>query len=354
MWTERHQIQMFVLIWLFSVRGGNADKGRVSQLEPDVSRRNCGIIINDITASDSGEYRLRVESTSPFGGKEHGYTFPSRATVSVKDLTQKPTVTIPPLIEGQQTSLSCTAPGLCSGSAPEITWTFRGPGENDSNITGNIIDYKTEILNAVSQRQSSTLTFNPSYIQHHNTEVTCKVSFLNNITTEETVILSVTLYPKILNSSKCEVQSEVLTCVCISEGFPLPTIEWLQLENHTEYSVMTTISKHRVNSTLVLTVRDHSNTVVNCVSSNDVGKVKHSFTITTAERREDQNGPSAVIPLAIVAAVSLIGNVVCIICLMFLWNKRKTVKPNQEDRTYASLHKTGPSAEYDVIGQPLN
>ncbi|KAM6936299.1 myeloid cell surface antigen CD33-like isoform 1-T2 [Lycodopsis pacificus] len=153
-------------------------KGRVSLLEPDVSQKNCSIIINDLTESDSGSYQFRVQS-----GSGSGFTFSLKANVSVKGLTQKPTVMIPALTEGQQTTLTCTAPGLCSGSDPNITWTWRGAGEKHSHITGNIT--------AVTQRHSSTLTFNPS-AEQHGTDVTCKVSFTNGITTEETVTLNVT------------------------------------------------------------------------------------------------------------------------------------------------------------------
>ena len=95
---------------------------------------------------------------------------------------------IPPLTQGQQTTLTCTAPGLCSGSVPTITWMWRGTGENDSHITGDIM---TENLTAVTQRHSSTLTFNSS-AEHHGTDVTCKVSFTGDTTTEETVTLNVT------------------------------------------------------------------------------------------------------------------------------------------------------------------
>ncbi|KAM6995161.1 myelin-associated glycoprotein-like [Tautogolabrus adspersus] len=256
-------------------------KGRVSLLEPDVFQRNCSIIINDLTASDSGSYQLRVNDR--FGGRPDTFQYQQRATVLVKDLTQKPTLMVPPLTEGLQTTLSCTAPGLCSGPAPEITWMWRG-GENDSYITGNITDFKTESLTDVAQRHSSTLNFTPS-AKHHGTKITCKVGFKNKITTEETVTLSMTLYPKILNSSKCEVQSDVLTCVCASEGFPLPTIKWPLLKNHTQYSVTTTVTSNTVTSTLLLTVKDQSNTVVECVSSSEVGDVKQSLTIITSERR---------------------------------------------------------------------
>ncbi|XP_037642092.1 myelin-associated glycoprotein-like isoform X5 [Sebastes umbrosus] len=464
-------------------------KGRVSLLLPDVSQRTCSIIINDVTESDSGSYQLRVNSDLFRRGD--GYS--SRVNVSVKDLIQKPTVMIPPLTEGQQTTLTCTAPGLFSGSEPNITWTWRGAGEKASHITGNITALKTEYLTAVTQRHSSTLMFNPSVTQHHGTEVTCKVTFTNNITTEETVTLNVTYvkqvkttgntsvkegetlnltcsvdsfppslitwtkssdenmlngtkpnlqietstglqnntetFPqeesgmgtfsisnvtreysgqyicrvkhvnntlmenvdvtviyletpvitgdttvkkgdavnltcsvesvpppshitwtilgsninlhngpdadlqndkgsntlvipnvtaedsgryictaqhldetvtayadvtvtwlsKILNSG-CMILSDVLTCVCISEGFPLPTIKWPLLENHAEYSVTTTVSNHTVNSTATLTVKDHSNTSVECVSSNENGEAKENLTvqINTSEE-EDQS-----------------------------------------------------------------
>ncbi|XP_034553713.1 sialic acid-binding Ig-like lectin 6 [Notolabrus celidotus] len=325
-------------------------RGRVSLLEPDVSKKNCSIIIKDLTASDSGSYQIRVNGFIMFM-KEDGYTFSSRATVAVEDLTQKPAVMIPPLTEGQQTTLSCTAPGLCSGSVPEITWMWRrggggGGGENHTYLTGNITAFQIEHLSAVSQRHVSTLTLNPSFTNHHSTEVTCRVSFINNITTEETVTLKVNSYPKILHSSKCKVQREVMTCVCISDGFPLPTIKWSLMWNHTKSSVTTAVANTTANSTLVLNVKDHSNIAVQCVSSNVVGEVKKSLTITTSERVEDQHGK--LLPWA-VTAVSLILNVALIISLMFLWKKRKTVKPNQEDRTYMSLQKKDQSPEYDVI-----
>ncbi|GLD73584.1 sialic acid-binding Ig-like lectin 14 isoform X1 [Lates japonicus] len=117
-----------------------------------------------------------VRSSSAYtGASEWGRT-------SCQSLSQKPTVMVPPLTEGQQTTLTCTAPGLCSGSDPKITWTWRGAGEKDPHITGNI---------TANQGRTSTLTFNLS-AEHHGTEVTCKVSFRGDMTTEETVTLNVT------------------------------------------------------------------------------------------------------------------------------------------------------------------
>ncbi|TDH11462.1 hypothetical protein EPR50_G00061120 [Perca flavescens] len=60
---------------------------------------------------------------------------------------------------------------------------------------------------------------------------------------------------------------------------PLPTITWPLLKNHAEYSVITAVSHHTVNSTVTLTVKDHSNTSVECVSSNQNGEVKANLII---------------------------------------------------------------------------
>ncbi|KAK2844930.1 hypothetical protein Q5P01_011589 [Channa striata] len=304
----------------------SAFKKRVSLLEPDTSQNNCSIIINDVKESDSGSYQLRVNGLK-FGNKD-GFTFSPRATVSVKGLSQKPTVTVPPLTEGHQTTLTCTAPGLCSGSVPEITWTWRGAGVQDSHITGNITDFKTENLTVVTQRHRSTLTFNPS-AQHHGTEVTCKVKFTGNIITEETVTLNVTyvkkvkitgdtrvqeVVPKIFNDSSCVNQSDVLTCVCVSEGVPLPTIRWPLLETHTEYSVTNTVSNHTVTSRIRLSLSAHSTTTFECVSSNDNGQTKHNVSVKNDLYRTADLGPSAVLPWTI-AAVSLCVNIF-LICLV--------------------------------------
>uniref|UniRef100_A0A668RTQ6 Ig-like domain-containing protein n=1 Tax=Oreochromis aureus TaxID=47969 RepID=A0A668RTQ6_OREAU len=73
--------------------------------------------------------------------------------------------------------------------------------------------------------------------------------------------------------------TQVLTCVCLSEGFPLPTVKWPFLNNHTDYSVLTTVSNHTVNSTVSLTVKNNGNTTFECISNNGMGEAKESLTI---------------------------------------------------------------------------
>ncbi|XP_014908570.1 hemicentin-1-like [Poecilia latipinna] len=208
-------------------------KGRVSLLEPDVSQRNCSIMINDLTESDSGNYHFRVKGN--MNGKSDGFSYRKTTDVSVSGLSQKPSVMIPPLTEGQQVTLTCTAPGLCSGSPPNITWMWRGKGEKDSHIIGNTTALKTENLTAFTQRHVSTLTFNYS-ADHHNTSITCKVSFTGGITTEETVTLNVTYLRKPQISGRATVrEGDDLNLTCSVDSFPPTVIGWSKSTKQAEH-----------------------------------------------------------------------------------------------------------------------
>ncbi|XP_040899425.1 hemicentin-1-like isoform X1 [Toxotes jaculatrix] len=214
--------------------------GRVSLLEPDVSLKNCSIIINDLREADSGSYQFRVNGV--LNGRPDRFLFYSRANVSIKGLSQKPTVMIPPLTAGQQSTLTCTAPGLCSGSDPKITWMWSRARAKDSHISGNITDFKTENVTAVTQSNSSTLTFNSS-AEHHSTNVTCQVSFRGNITTEETVTLSVNYVKEVKITGNTSVkEDETLNLTCSVESFPPSFIKWMKfseqnIQNGTETNV---------------------------------------------------------------------------------------------------------------------
>uniref|UniRef100_A0A8C6LWX6 Ig-like domain-containing protein n=1 Tax=Nothobranchius furzeri TaxID=105023 RepID=A0A8C6LWX6_NOTFU len=135
-------------------------------------------------------------------------------------LKQKPTLVVPPLTEGQQTTLTCTAPGLCPGSPPNITW-------------------------------SSTLTFNPS-AEHHGTNITCKISFTGDTTTEETVTLSVTY----------------LNLTCSVESFPPSLIKW---------------TKHSENKVYVQTDSGSASLLIPNVTTEDSGRY-----ICTAEHLDEK------------------------------------------------------------------
>ncbi|XP_067367058.1 sialic acid-binding Ig-like lectin 14 isoform X2 [Channa argus] len=148
-------------------------KERVSMLEPDLSKKNCSITIRNLKKSDSGFYEVRVYGK--FSGTKDDYMLSNKTNITVTDLRQKPTVTISSQKLGEQTTVTCTAPGLCSEPVPQITWKWRGNAENVFHDTV----------------KSSNLTFNLS-AEHHGAQVTCKISFTGNMTTEETLTLNVT------------------------------------------------------------------------------------------------------------------------------------------------------------------
>ncbi|XP_060936968.1 sialic acid-binding Ig-like lectin 14 [Limanda limanda] len=235
-------------------------KGRVSLLESDVNQKNCSIIINDLKESDSGEYQLRVIALQ----MEDALTFSQKATVAVKGLSQRPTVMIPPLTEGQQTTLTCTAPGLCSGSEPTFTWRWRGRGESDTDLTGNITAIETENVTEFAKRSSSTLSFSPS-AEHHGTNITCMVLFKGNVRSEETATLSVTYVKEVRITQNASVsEGETLNLTCEVDSFPPSLITWTKvsdqssrngtgttLQNNT-FSVSAQLTEERGTATLSL------------------------------------------------------------------------------------------------------
>ncbi|XP_032413583.1 sialic acid-binding Ig-like lectin 5 [Xiphophorus hellerii] len=401
-------------------------KGRVSLLEPDVSQRNCSIVINDLTESDSGDYHLRVNGN--LSGKPDGFSYNSKTNLSVSALKQKPSVMIPSLTEGQQATLTCTAPGLCSGSPPNITWMWRGKGENDSYITGNMTALNPENLTDVRLRHSSNLTFTPT-AGHHNTKLSCKVSFTASITVQEETLnvtyarkpqisgrtnvkeghdlnltcsvdsfppseikfsrklngnvpqevntsyyitnairedaglyictakhlnstlteeinVTITWFSGILNTSGCVLKSELLTCVCISEGFPLPTINWSLPLDHTEDSV--TVSGQAVRSTVKQTVKSHENISIKCFSSNENGKTEKNLTI---QNLPDES--STTVPWLEILIVALIGGFIFIL-LSIIAIKYYRKKLKKSGNLVETLETISPDDPQSCGGQSVN
>ncbi|XP_054903046.1 sialic acid-binding Ig-like lectin 14 [Poeciliopsis prolifica] len=215
-------------------------KGRMSLLDLNMAEKNCSMVINDLKKSDSGSYQLRVEGNNT----REAYTYLAKANLSLADLNQRPSVMIPPLTEGQQATLTCTAPGLCSGSPPKITWMWRGKGEEDSYIIGNITALKTENLNAFTNRHLSTLTFNAS-ADHHKTFITCKVTFTDDITTEGTVSLNVTYVrkPQIFGTATVK-EGDILNLTCSVDSFPPSVIGWSKSTKQAEHQSHNLIKVH--------------------------------------------------------------------------------------------------------------
>ncbi|XP_053699589.1 sialic acid-binding Ig-like lectin 5 isoform X1 [Synchiropus splendidus] len=195
-------------------------EGRVSLLESDVSQRNCSIIINDLSPSDSGWYQLRLTR------KDKGYTYRKKQGISVRGLRQKPTLAVPQLKEGQLTALTCTAPGLCSGSEPTISWKWEGKGKSPHLVGGNITLQKSVSLGAVRRQYSSTLIFSASS-EHHSSSITCTVVFKHGGSTEVKKTLAVQYLKSLTITGQTLVrEGETLSLHCAADSFPPVLVQW--------------------------------------------------------------------------------------------------------------------------------
>ncbi|XP_029535740.2 myeloid cell surface antigen CD33-like isoform X2 [Oncorhynchus nerka] len=163
---------------------------RVALLETDLTKKNCSMIINDITKTDDGDYKFRLSGTLNSGTRSK-FTSTEKIKIAVKALTQNPSVLTPPLTEGEPATLTCTAPGICSGTPPNITWIWSGTGDNITELRDNTTTQRREDLTGFTTTHFSTLTFTPS-AKHHGTKVTCLVTFNGSVTTNKTLKLNVT------------------------------------------------------------------------------------------------------------------------------------------------------------------
>lgn len=114
-------------------------------------------------------------------------------------------------------------------------------------------------------------------------------------------------FSKILNGSGCVVEASLLTCVCVSQGVPLPSIRWPVLENHTNYHIITTVTNYTVNSTVFLTVNDVGRTAVQCVSSHGDGDEKENLSIQLQTSK-----PGELSHLITFHSINQIRNVMCL------------------------------------------
>ncbi|XP_007553853.2 sialic acid-binding Ig-like lectin 7 [Poecilia formosa] len=257
---------------------GSEIGGRVSLLEPDLKKKNCSIIIKNLTTSDAGVYKIRA-------GAADNCTHVSKANITVEVQEINITSEIA-LLEDKNMTLTCSVPAFCFGSKPQFTWMFGEEGKKEMlAITDNNTEFMINMMNP-TQSHTSSLTFKPS-AKHYNMIVTCKADFPGNTSIEKT--LNMSFSPRISSSSRCWTQSNLLTCVCISEGFPSPNITWSLLDSISEYSLSTNVSALSVTSNITVPLKKFSNFTVECVSRNNIGETKKNLSISKANQPGNSN-----------------------------------------------------------------
>ncbi|XP_039369226.1 uncharacterized protein LOC120390560 [Mauremys reevesii] len=80
---------------------------------------DCSLHISDVRAGDEDRYFFRFVK----GDFKYSYLV-TQPLVDVTELTEQPVLRVPEvLLSGQLVNVTCQAPGTCSGTPPQITWT---------------------------------------------------------------------------------------------------------------------------------------------------------------------------------------------------------------------------------------
>ncbi|XP_016128439.1 sialic acid-binding Ig-like lectin 12 [Sinocyclocheilus grahami] len=175
-------------------------------LDPGLTENNCSIIMKNIKAEDKKEYAFRVEGS-------HSYLYTYKPTVKLI-IQDEPTMYVPPLSEGEEANLTCSAPFPCPETPPEITWWIK-------TREGNIIDLKDNIITLITSKilYLSTLTLTPTS-DLHNATVGCDVSYgSKNISTSGTLEVMYVKTLRILGNGKV-MEDDTVSLNCSVESHP--------------------------------------------------------------------------------------------------------------------------------------
>ncbi|XP_067221898.1 sialic acid-binding Ig-like lectin 14 isoform X2 [Chanodichthys erythropterus] len=179
---------------------------RIKMLEPDLSKNNCSIIMKDIKAEDEHEYAFRVEGQHP-----HKYTYKSRVKIIIQD---EPIMAVPPLSDGVEANLTCSAPFPCPATPPDIKWWIK---TREGNITNPEDDNITLITS--TSLYLSTLTLTPTS-ELHSATVGCDVNYGDkNINTNQTLGVMYVQTLRILGNDTVR-EGDTLSLICTVESHP--------------------------------------------------------------------------------------------------------------------------------------
>ncbi|XP_044847606.1 sialic acid-binding Ig-like lectin 11 [Mauremys mutica] len=144
------------------------------QLAENPARGDCSLQISDARRMDVGRYFLRVEGDFSYNYISTTDRTDLTLTISVPGLTEEPEIQISParglpgtLLAGEPVTVSCTAPGRCSGPPPRVTWT--GPfSDTAQNVSAQLVNG--------TWAHSSALNFTPG-LGDHSKELVCNVTY---------------------------------------------------------------------------------------------------------------------------------------------------------------------------------
>uniref|UniRef100_A0A8C3F3T4 Ig-like domain-containing protein n=1 Tax=Chrysemys picta bellii TaxID=8478 RepID=A0A8C3F3T4_CHRPI len=133
------------------------------QLTGDPALGDCSLQISDARRTDAGRYFLNIDKG-----------IDSLPSPHVSELTEEPEIQISParglpgmLLTREPVTVTCTAPGRCSGSPPQVTWT--GPFNDTAR------NVSAQLANG-TWAHSSELSFTPG-LGDDGKELVCTVTY---------------------------------------------------------------------------------------------------------------------------------------------------------------------------------
>ncbi|XP_016110019.1 sialic acid-binding Ig-like lectin 12 [Sinocyclocheilus grahami] len=203
----------------------------------------CSVILWDFSGNERiEEYGLMLKWRT-----NETHIYDERVRVSYSTAKLNISLNTEVLVAGKQAFITCTLPDLCLGSDPNLTW----KGLSSKKLYDIRYPRKMNTHLIFSQQ----LLYMP-VPEDHQAEITCEATFGRNRSASATMTLKVHSHPQILNSSACSLQQDQLTCVCVSQGVPLPDIHW-PLQNNADLNMVRASDCHiTVKSTFTMTVED--------------------------------------------------------------------------------------------------
>uniref|UniRef100_A0A8C3I3L7 Ig-like domain-containing protein n=1 Tax=Chrysemys picta bellii TaxID=8478 RepID=A0A8C3I3L7_CHRPI len=125
------------------------------RLAGDLLSGDCSLQISDAQQTDAGRYFFRFEK----GTLKYNYRSNSDGTDAMLTISVPAT-----LLAGEPVTVTCTAPGRCSGTPPRVTWT--GPFSDTAQ------DVSAPLANG-TWAHSSVLSFTPT-LGDHGKELICR------------------------------------------------------------------------------------------------------------------------------------------------------------------------------------
>ncbi|XP_066494142.1 sialic acid-binding Ig-like lectin 16 [Tiliqua scincoides] len=266
---------------------GSSASGRF-RLTGDPEQGDCSFRINDATSTDRAHYYFRIiKGESIKFSYRNSYT---RPRVDVTELMEKPEIRkSSELLLGKPVTISCQAPGTCSGIKPQIYWTsyfiyddskpWQQPHSNGSMTYG------------------SNITFTPS--EYNKGQVlTCRVTYGSGWpTTENTIRVDIAYAPQIvhitvnitsnghLGSSSLKSERDPVSVVaqegnnvslvCQANSIPDPLLSW------TKWDTTLNDSKQAKEHYLLLPkIRPEDTGLYQCQAKNLLGSVENAVRVT--------------------------------------------------------------------------